>query len=94
MNQTIHTHQIIHAFAHRNDAKTSHVRSRGNGVIRTSANRLNGRRRANARAIVTAVIMFLPVVVTEFLIGEFAPDGWFGDVLNQTSQLLALASPF
>ena len=87
MNQTIHAHQIIHAFARR-DGVTEYCKpSRGNRATRV------GGRNVDARGIVTAAVMLLPLIATEYLIGDVAPGGWFGDVLNQTSQLLALASP-
>ena len=93
MNQTIHTHQIIHAFAHRDDIKEYRKAPRGNGAIQERRHEKR-RRFVKARGIATAAVMLLSLIATEFLVGDAAPGGWFGDVLNQTSQLLALGSPF
>jgi hypothetical protein len=93
MNQTIHTHQIIQAFAHRGYAKEYRKPPRGNGAIQERRHEKR-RRLVKVRGIATAAVMFLSLIATEFLVGDAAPGGWFGDVLNQTSQLLALGSPF
>ena len=93
MNQTIHMHQIIHAFAHRDDVKEYRKPPRGNGAIQERRHERR-RRLVEARGIATGAVLFLSLIATEFLIGDAAPGGWFGDVLNQTSQLLALGSPF
>lgn len=92
MNQTINAHQIIHAFAHRDDARPSRAPSRR--AFRTAASGANRTHRVNVRGIVTTVLMLLPLLATEFLLGDVAADGWFAGVLDQTSQLLDLASPF
>jgi hypothetical protein len=93
MNQTIHAHQIIHAFAQRDDVNDARKPPRGHGAIQERRDEIR-RRLADARRIATAAVLFLTLIATEFLIGDAASGGWFGDVLNQTSQLLALGSPF
>ena len=94
MNHTIHTHQVIHAFAHKDDDKQIRIRSRGNGAVRARESGTKRMRRVDARGIVTTVIILFPLIVAEVLIGDIATDAWFAAVLDQTSQLLALASPF
>ena len=93
MNQTIHAHQIIHAFAHRDDVKDTRKPPRGHRAIQELRHDIR-RRLADARRIAAAAVLFLSLIATEFLIGDAAPGGWLGDVLNQTSQLLALGIPF
>ena len=92
MNQTIHAHQVIHAFAHRDDARQSRTPLRC--ALRTVASGANRTHRVNVRGIVTTLLMLLPLLAIEFLLGDVAADGWFAGVLDQTSQLLDLASPF
>jgi hypothetical protein len=92
MNQTIHAHQIIHAFAHRADAKVSRAPSRC--ASRTAASGASRKHFIDVRGIVTTALMLLPLLATEFLLGDVASDGWFAGVIDQTSKLLALGSPF
>lgn len=92
MNQTIHAHHIIHAFAHRDDARASRARSRC--AFRTAASDEHRKHRVDVRGIVTTAIMLLPLLATEFLLSDVASDGWFAGMIDQTSQLLALGSPF
>ena len=94
MNQTIHSHQVIHAFARRDDAQKRRVRVGGIGPSGVGERNEKRGRFVGARRVVITVLMLVPLIVTVFAIGEVAPDGWFAGVLNQTGQLLALARPF
>ena len=93
MNQTIHAHQIIHAF-NVADAKECRRHSNGKNGARPETGGANGKLRMNARRIAAAAIMVLPLMATELLLGEVASEGWLAGIVDQTSQLLALASPF
>jgi len=65
------------------------------GLVR--GGRMNAMRNegiSSVRGVVITVLMLVPLIVTELVIGEIARDGWIADVLNQTAQLIALAQPF
>jgi hypothetical protein len=94
MNQTIHTHQLLHAFASRDDAREGRLRAGGIGPRRPNERNEKRGHFVGARRVVITVLMLVPLIVTELVIGEIARDGWIADVLNQTAQLIVLAQPF
>jgi hypothetical protein len=94
MNQTIHSHQVIHAFACRDGARAGRIPARTTRARWADARNAKRGRLLNVRTAATAAIVLVPLMAAEFMLGDIASDGWFAGVLNQTAQLLAIGSSF
>jgi len=94
MNQTIHTYQVLHAYANRCDARKRRAQIGEIGPRQPDA--CNGKQGhfARVRKAASNFLVLVPLIVAELGLGAVAFDGGFADVLKNTAQLLALAQPF
>lgn len=94
MNQTIHTRQVLHAFAHRGDVPERRVPDGAIGAGHPNEHNERRGRFAGARRVAITVLVLAPLIVVEIVLGAVASDGWITDMLKNSALLLALTQPF